>query len=81
MEADIHPTYMAENSSSVKTQSVETDRLDRAKLIKSVQVKPEIPLFIIYYTLYPNEKDVMTEYPDVYGFDTVIYRQLLNYLP
>lgn len=81
MEADIHPTYMAENSSSVKTQSVKTDRLDKAELIKSVQVKPEIPLFIIYYTLYPNEKDVMTEYPDVYGFDSVIYRQLLNYLP
>ncbi len=81
MEADIHPTYMDDNPSSDKKQSVEADRLDRAKLIKSVQVKPTVPLFITYYTLYPNENNVMTEYPDVYGFDSVIYHQLLNYLP
>ena len=81
MEADIHPTYMDDNPSSDKKQLVEADRLDRAKLIKSVQVKPTVPLFITYYTLYPNENQVMTEYPDVYGFDSVIYHQLLNYLP
>ncbi|KGF34921.1 peptidoglycan-binding protein [Hoylesella buccalis DNF00853] len=81
MEADIHPTYMDDNPSSDKKPAVEPVRLDRAKLIKSVQVKPTVPLFITYYTLYPNENNVMTEYPDVYGFDSVIYHQLLNYLP
>lgn len=77
MAADIHSVYK-ENTGEEGAQPADT--LKRAKLIKSVGVKPEIPLFITYYTLYPNEQKVMTSYRDIYGFDQVIYRHLLNYI-
>ncbi len=56
------------------------ERIDRRKMIGSVAVKPEIPLFITYYTLYPDEHEVIKEYNDVYGFDRIIYLHLRNYL-
>jgi murein L,D-transpeptidase YcbB/YkuD len=41
---------------------------------------PPVPLFICYYTLYPDTEGVMCEYPDVYGYDEVIWKQLEMYL-
>ncbi len=49
---------------------------DRSKVIGSVKVEPEIPVFITYFTLYPvnlGKSPGMREYADVYGYDQVIY--------
>lgn len=49
---------------------------DKSKIVGSLQVEPQIPLFITYYTLYPNhsqQKFPWDNYPDVYGYDKVIY--------
>lgn len=49
---------------------------DRSKIIGSIPVEPEIPLFITYYTLYPNnskQEFPWDSFPDVYGYDKVIY--------
>ena len=49
---------------------------DKSKIIGSIHVEPEIPLFVTYYTLYPNNRRQempWDSYPDVYGYDKVIY--------
>lgn len=55
------------------------DTLDKRKVIGTVPVEPEVPVFITYYTLYPNEKGEIEEFSDVYGYDKVIYRYFANY--
>ena len=60
--------------------SMTADSLKIKKLVVgSVKVEPQIPLFITYYTLYPFAKGVVS-YPDVYGFDGVIFEHLRKYL-
>jgi murein L,D-transpeptidase YcbB/YkuD len=56
------------------------DTLDHSKLISSLPVDPQVPLFITYFTLYPVGNGRMAEYDDVYGYDHVIYDCLCNYL-
>lgn len=52
---------------------------DRKKVVGSVKLKPQVPLFITYYTLYPMANGRVEEYPDVYGYDGVIYQLLKKY--
>lgn len=60
--------------------SMTADSLAIKKLVVgSVKVDPQIPLFITYYTLYPWVGG-MASYPDVYGYDRVIYEHLQKYL-
>ena len=56
------------------------EKLDRAMMIGSVNVKPKVPLFITYYTLFPNKDGVIQNYADVYGYDREIFKVLKNYL-
>ena len=61
--------------------SMNADSLtDRKRVIGSVKVNPYVPLFITYFTLYPMAGGKMVEYPDVYGYDGVIYQLLKKYL-
>ena len=46
------------------------------KLLGYVPVKPRVPLYIIYYTLWPNEQGELQEWPDVYGYDNVMWKLL-----
>ena len=50
------------------------------KLIGYVPVKPRVPLFIIYYTLWPDEHGELRTWPDVYGYDKVIINRLQTYM-
>ncbi|MBO7590487.1 MAG: L,D-transpeptidase family protein [Prevotella sp.] len=51
------------------------------KLIGYVPVKPHVPLYIIYFTLWPDETGDLKTWPDVYGYDRVILEHLTTYLP
>ena len=43
------------------------------KLVTTQQVAPHVPVYIIYYTTYPNPKTGVVEtWPDLYGYDKVI---------
>lgn len=45
------------------------------RLISYQQVSPHVPVYIIYYTVYPNPKTgVLETWPDLYGYDQVIGR-------
>ena len=50
------------------------------KLIGYVPVKPRVPLYIIYYTLWPDEHGELRTWPDVYGYDKVIINRLQTYM-
>ena len=53
---------------------------DLKKLIGYVGVKPHVPLYIIYNTMWPDDSGVWREWPDVYGYDDVIWKHLQPYL-
>lgn len=53
---------------------------DVKKLIGYVGVKPHVPLYIIYNTMWPDESGMWREWPDVYGYDDVIWKQMQTYL-
>jgi murein L,D-transpeptidase YcbB/YkuD len=56
------------------------DKGDLKKLIGYVGVKPHVPLYIIYNTMWPDENGVWREWPDVYGYDDVIWKQMQPYM-
>ncbi len=59
----------------------EVERMkDKKRFVHSVDVTPQIPLFITYYTLYPDRQGVLRTYPDIYGYDPLIYENLKKYL-
>jgi len=46
------------------------------KLIGSKKVDPQVPIFIVYYTLFPVPGGELESYPDIYGYDSVITKAL-----
>lgn len=42
-------------------------------LVRSLKVEPNVPLYIIYYTMYWENDGVLRMYNDIYGFDKVIF--------
>jgi murein L,D-transpeptidase YcbB/YkuD len=48
-------------------------------LVKEVSVVPHVPVFLSYYTLYPDNSGNLVSYPDVYGYDKRIIEQLKPY--
>ena len=43
------------------------------RLVTTQQVSPHVPVYIIYFTVYPNPKTgVLETWPDLYGYDKVI---------
>mgnify|MGYP002868452110 CR=1 FL=1 len=55
------------------------DEKDRQKVIGYVPVKPHVPLYIIYNTLWYDQDDVLQSWPDVYGYDKVLWQYLQIY--
>ncbi len=79
MTADVTPLGIEEKKLTDKMRAV-ADTLNKKMLIGSVNVTPHIPIFIIYYTLYPSKDGKIRSYPDVYGYDALIYKKLKNYI-
>ncbi len=69
------PPQTAQGINYVRTHSA-----DDRKLVGYVPVKPTIPLYIIYYTLWPDLNGQWREWPDIYGYDKVIWGQLQSYM-
>lgn len=56
------------------------EKIDQKKIINSVNVKPEIPLFISYFTLFNVDGTGFKAFPDIYGYDKVIFDALKTYM-
>lgn len=79
MMADVSPVGKKYEELPPEQKAV-ADTLKRKMLIGSVKVNPRVPIYIYYYTLYPDHDGVMRTYNDIYGYDDVIYRYLRNYM-
>lgn len=79
MNADVSPLGKDKDDLTGKEQAV-ADTLNKKMLIGKAEVKPTVPLFIWYFTLYPNIDGKVQYYDDLYGYDDVIYHDLLNYM-
>ena len=55
-------------------------KVDRKRMVNSVSVKPRIPLFITYYTIYFDSDNRLVDCPDVYGYDEVLAEQLKPFM-
>ena len=75
MAADIHRPAPEEAAGQLPA-----DTLDRKRLISSKEVEPEVPVFLSYFTVYPDQNDVVRQYPDVYGYDRAILNRLKSFL-
>ena len=72
---------MSANLTAEQNEDVDTSLMvDKSLLIHQVKVEPEIPLFITYYTVYPNQDGVLTEYQDVYGYDRALKKHLKPFI-
>ncbi len=60
--------------------SVTADIGSSRTVVKSIAVKPQIPLYICYYTYYPVTPGQWCQYPDLYGYDQVIYDNLRQFM-
>lgn len=67
-------------SYSMTVDSIKSDTVDRDRLISSHTLKPDVPVYLTYYTIYPDAEGKLHKYADVYGFDKIIYRQLKPYV-
>lgn len=54
----------------------ENINIDRSMMVRSVNIKPLVPIYITYYTLYPDKNGTLIRYNDIYGYDEVIYKRL-----
>ena len=54
--------------------------IDKDLLIHQVKVEPHVPVFITYFTLYPDQDGVLKEYMDVYGYDRALKEHLKPYI-
>lgn len=79
MNADVSPVGKKKGFLTEEQQAV-ADTLRRDMLIGNVKVKPTVPVFIYYYTLYPDATGTLRIYADVYGYDALIYNSLRNYI-
>ena len=55
-------------------------KIDKKRLINSLYVKPSVPLFITYYTIYYGNDGRLVDYNDVYGYDEALAEKLGPYV-
>ena len=56
--------------------SIKRAKIDHKRLINTVKVVPQVPVYIAYFTLYYDEEDAIREFDDVYAFDEAMARIL-----
>lgn len=51
-------------------------KIDRKRLVNSISVKPQVPLFITYFTIYYDNAGQLADFADIYGYDEVLAEKL-----
>ena len=49
---------------------------DKSRHLGTLNVEPQVPLYITYYTVYPTVEGNLQYLPDIYGYDKHIYQHL-----
>lgn len=63
-----------------KPEEGENGRRLPQKLVSYMPINPHVPIYITYYTLYPDRNGQIQSYPDVYGYDQSIWNHLKKYI-
>ncbi len=79
IQADVSPLGKNPKTLTAQQQAV-LDSLDRKRLVGQVKVEPCVPIFILYFTLYPNDGGGWDCYRDVYGYDAPILERIHNFM-
>lgn len=77
------PPVTEQGSEYVRTHNGGTDENGRRlphRLVATLQVTPHVPLYITYYTLYPDLSGRIQSYPDVYGYDQSVWAHLKRFI-
>lgn len=61
-------------------QNLIANEPENNRLIGSLPVKPRVPIYICYYTLYPDSTGHLRQWPDVYGYDKLIERGIKPFM-
>ena len=48
-------------------------------LVKTLGVKKPVNRYIVYFTIYPDGKGGMEHWPDVYGYDKLVWQNIKDY--
>jgi murein L,D-transpeptidase YcbB/YkuD len=67
---------MAEKIQYSMEADMSDPKRDRRKIVGSKKVDPQVPIFIVYYTLFPVPEGELQSFPDVYGYDSIIAKAL-----
>ncbi|MCR5179850.1 MAG: L,D-transpeptidase family protein [Bacteroidaceae bacterium] len=79
-QSDKGKDYLKELSQREREDSTYT-RPRPLRLVKHCDVRPSVPVFITYFTAYPDPIDAsITFYPDLYGYDRLISKELQHLL-
>lgn len=65
---------------STSVSLTDPSEIDKSKFVSYLSLKKEVPIFITYYTIFPDEDGSLQAYSDVYGYDRVIAQQLKKYM-
>lgn len=79
INADVSCLGKNKGELSMKQQAV-ADTLRRDMLIGKAKVSPSVPVYLWYFTLYPDAHGVLRSHTDIYGYDQVVFNYLKNYL-
>ena len=77
--ADKNPKIIEKVEYSTRVNLNDEESIDKSKMMSSMALTPEVPVYITYYTIFPDTDGTLRTYPDVYGYDRVINRYLKNY--
>jgi murein L,D-transpeptidase YcbB/YkuD len=67
---------MAEKIQYSMEVDMSNPKRDRRKLVSYKKVEPQVPIFIVYYTLFPVPEGEIKSFPDVYEYDSIIAKAL-----
>jgi len=70
----------ADFSERPREDAPEAERPNCSKMVRSLKVEPLVPIYITYYTLYPDSNGNLVRYDDIYGYDSIIYDNIQKYL-
>lgn len=61
-------------------QYVDSNPDEQHRLISNKSITPPIPVYIMYFTLFPDANGEIRSYPDIYGYDAVILKEMTTYI-
>lgn len=60
--------------------SVEKRGLDRERIVSTVEVKPRVPIFITYFTVFYGDSGELASFDDLYGYDEALAKELTPFI-